>query len=122
MTERIWTGSQYGKLSELQKKYRIPAAVIEEVHRVVDILDTYYGCDRDVDRDDGGYLLLVTECMDMGRYLMELLDKYHVAVEDAELNDTVCANDGVTWKSVLYLVSNDFGITCVYPYMEETEK
>lgn len=118
MTERIWTRTQYGKLSELQKKYQIPEAVVEEVHRVVDTLDTCYNSDRDVDKEDGGYLILSTGCIDASNFLGELLAKYHVRVEDAELKDTLCVNDGIIWKSVLYLISNDFGITFVFPCRE----
>ena len=32
------------------------------------------------------------------------------------LDDTICTDDGITWSSVLYLVSNDYGITLIYPY------
>lgn len=115
MTERIWTRAQYDKLSELQKKHQIPEEVIEEIHRVVDMLDRYYGSDRDVDRDDGGYLFLTTESIEAGRCFKELLDQYHVRAEDAELDDTLCIRDGTAWKSALYLVSNDYGITFIYP-------
>lgn len=115
MTERIWTRAQYKELSELQKEYRIPEEVIKDIHRVVDILDTYYGSDRNVDIDDGGFLFLATEYMDAGRCFKELLNQYHIKAEDAELDDTLCIRDGVIWKSTLYLVSNDYGITLIYP-------
>ena len=37
------------------------------------------------------------------------------------LDDTICTDDGITWSSILYLVSNDYGITLIYPY-RNTEK
>lgn len=116
MTERIWTRTQYGKLSELQKKYRLPEEVITEIHRVVEILDTYYDPERDVDRDDGGYVLLFTDYVDKDRKIQKFLDKYDINLKDAELDDTLCIREGVIWMSTLYLVSNDYGINFIYPY------
>lgn len=59
MTERIWTRSQCVKISELQKKYRLPDRVVTEIYRAIDILDKYYGINRDVDKEDGGYVFLI---------------------------------------------------------------
>lgn len=115
MTERIWTSTQCNKISELKIKHQLPQEVINEIYRVVNILDTHYGSKRDIDREDGGYLLLLTESIDNNKFFEELLDRYHVKVEDAELDDTLCIKDGITWKSTLYLVSSDYGITFIYP-------
>ena len=112
---KIWTAEQLPMVQELVKDGRIPTAVADESLRVVSILDEYYGTERNVDNDDGGYLLIYTECMEDNREIQRFLDKYHVRLDDMELDDTVCTDDGITWKSVLYLVTNDYGITLIYP-------
>ena len=116
MTERIWTKKQYGKLSRLQKKYLIPEAVVEEVHGAVDVLDTYYGSERDVDKDDGGCVFLIlSEPEDRldGLY-SEILEKYHMRKDDAEFRCIVWQGEKVRWHSDLFIASNDYGIQIVY--------
>lgn len=115
MTERIWTQQQYAKLFKLQKKYSIPHEVIESICKVVEILDRYYGKDRNVDTDDGGYLVLFTECLEGMGSIYKILENYHVHIADAELEEVLCFSDGLLWKSVLYLITNDYGITVIYP-------
>lgn len=116
MTERIWTRTQNGKLSELQNKYRIPEEVIVEIHRVVDILDTSYGSDREVDRDDGGYVFLILQESEeeLTSLYMEILRKYNLMIENAEFKDLIYDAGMIQWHSDLYLVSNDYSITIVY--------
>lgn len=121
MKVKIWTAKQLSMVQELVKDGRIPKAVADESLRVVSILDEYYGTERNVDNDDGGYLLIYTECIEDNREIQRFLDKYRVRLDDMELDDTICTGDGVTWKSALYLVTNDYGITLIYPY-RNTEK
>lgn len=116
MTERIWTRTQYGKLSELQKKYRIPEEVIADIHRVVDILDKYYDPDRDVDREDGGYVFLILPESEEELTLLyrSILRKYNLQIENAELKDIIYDDEILQWHSDLYLVSNDYSLNIVY--------
>lgn len=116
MKVKIWTAKQLTMVQELVKDGRIPKAVADESLRVVSILDEYYGTERNVDNDDGGYLLIYTDCIENNREIQRFLDKYRVRLDDMELDDTICTGDGVMWKSVLYLVTNDYGITLIYPY------
>ena len=117
MTERLWTMTQITRLIELQKTYQIPGEVVEGIQTVLIIMDTYYGKDRNVDEDDGGYVFLIfCDSIDDWRILyMELLKKYHLKVAEAELQDIVYENLETEWHSDLFLVSNDYGITIVYP-------
>lgn len=115
MKLKIWTAEQLPMVQELVLDGRIPKAVADETLRVVSILDEYYGTERNVDNDDGGYLLIYTDCIGDNGEIQKFLDNYHVRLDDMELDDTLCTGDGVTWKSVLYLVTNDYGITLIYP-------
>lgn len=115
MKVKIWTAKQLPIIQELVSDGRIPKAVADETIRVISILDEYYGSERNVDNDDGGYLLVYTDCIGNDSEIERFLDKYHVRLDDMELDDILCTGDGMTWKSVLYLVSNDYGITVIYP-------
>lgn len=119
MKVKIWTAKQLPIIQELFSDGRIPKAVADETLRVVSILDEYYGTERNVDNDDGGYLLVYTDCIGNFGEIERFLDKYHVRLDDMELDDTLYTGDGVTWKSVLYLVTNDYGITLIYPYRDK---
>lgn len=115
MKIKIWTVNQMPKIREMVIDGRIPESVADEVSRVVSILDEYYDAERNVETDDGGYLLVYTDYIEDEKEIQTFLDKYHIGLEDAELDDTLYTGDGVTWKSVLYLVTNDYGITLIYP-------
>lgn len=116
MTERLWTMTQMPRLIEMQKNYQIPGEVVEGIQTVLGIMDTYYGKDRNVDEDDGGYVFLIfCDSTDGWREAyMELLKKYHLKKEDAELQDIICESLETRWHSDLFLVSNDYGITIIY--------
>lgn len=116
MTERIWTRSQCVKISELEKNYRMPEKVVAEIYKAVDMMDKYYGLDRDVDKDDGGYVLLILP--EHGEKLellyLEVLGRYRLNVEDAEYKDIIYDNGFIQWHSDLYLVSNDYCLNILY--------
>lgn len=116
MTERIWTRSQCVKISELQKKYRMPEKVVAEIYKAVDMLDKYYRMDRDVDKDDGGYVFLILP--EHGEKIellyLEVLERYRLNANDAEYMDIICDNGFIQWHSDLYLVSNDYCLNIVY--------
>lgn len=59
MIEKIWKVVQIQNLLNLRGKYKIPQEVTGAIERLIKILDTEYGLDRDVDSDDGGYVLLL---------------------------------------------------------------
>ena len=58
MKVKIWTAKQLPIIQELVSNGKIPKAVADETLRVVSILDEYYGSERNVDNDDGGYRYL----------------------------------------------------------------
>ena len=59
MVEKIWRVAQIQNLLDMQEKYKIPQEVIRTVEHIAEILDAEYGMERDVDNDDGGYILLL---------------------------------------------------------------
>lgn len=118
---KIWTQSQLTMVRQMEAEGRIPADVTNETRRVLSILNDYYGQDRDVDNDDGGYVVIFTELMGDSGEIREILEEYHVRLDDEEFRENLCVCDGVVWMSALYLVSNDYGITVIYPRRSEDE-
>lgn len=115
MQERIWTTRQLARLEELKKDYDLPQEVIHGIHKVVEILDTYYGWDRDVDADNGGYvLLIIPEEESWESPYPKLLDKYFMKPEDAEFQDIIYEDAKMEWHSDLYIIGSDYGITVIY--------
>lgn len=117
MRELIWTKAQLQKLDELRKEHRIPQYVIDEVKRVVRILDCYYGEKRDVDDDDGGYVCLISSenIGEVRKEYLKILKQYNLEKDMAEFEDILCSDGEIEWHSDLFLVCNDYGVTIIYP-------
>ena len=108
---------QVRNLYDLKEKYQIPLEVIEEVGRIVKLLDGVYGSERDVENDDGGYVLLLLSDNDSGGngvMYHRLLEEYHLRHGTAEEENIICRCGGVEWCVELYLTTNDYGVTVVY--------
>jgi len=60
------------------ENFQIPEIVAKRALNIVSILDKYYGVDRNIDKDNGGYLLIFTDCLQDVCEIQRLLDKYHV--------------------------------------------
>lgn len=117
MIIKIWTLAQITELCGLQMEYKIPLEVIKFLERQTAILDAEYGMGRDVDSDDGGYvLLLLPDKNDESaehRYL-EMLKEYHLRQDSAEIERIICKDGCLEWHSDLFLSTNDYWITVVY--------
>jgi len=80
MTVKIWGETQVEKLQDLEV-YNISPEVIAEVEQTVKRLDWAYGSERDVDCDDGGYVLLLlsdNDTGDIGILYRRLLEEYQM--------------------------------------------
>ena len=112
---------QLPQLEDLGEKYSIPKAVQMEIHSIVHILDDNYGENRDVDKDDGGYVLLLLS-EDEGELHSaydSVLQKYSLQQELAEYEDVIIQDRQKEWHIVLFLVGSEYGITIVYPDKRE---
>lgn len=119
--ERFWTESQLPKLDDFGEEYCIPKAVQTEIHSIVHILDDNYGRNRDVDRCDGGYVLLLLS-EDDGEIQNEydlLLQQYHMQREMAEYEDVITQDSIKEWHIDMYLIGSEYGIAIVYPVSRE---
>lgn len=118
MVKKIWKLAQIQELCNLQMEYKIPLEVIKVLKSQTATLDAQYGVERDVDSDDGGYvLLLLPDRNDEStehKYL-EMLKYYHLRRDSAEIERIICRDGCLEWHSNLFLTTNEYGITVVYP-------
>jgi hypothetical protein len=117
MVEKIWRVAQIQNLLDMQEKYKIPQEVIRTVEHIAEILDAEYGMERDVDKDDGGYVLLLLPEKDMDDTEIlyhRLLEEYGLRYGTEEMKSVICRYGGMEWFEELYLITNDYGITVVY--------
>ena len=117
MVEKIWRVAQIQNLLALQEKYKIPQEVIRVVEHIAEILDAEYGMERDVDNDDGGYILLLLpekDTDDVEILYHCLLEEYGLRYGTAEMESMICMDKGLEWWAELYLTTNDYGITVIY--------
>lgn len=94
------------------KAHLIPAELLDHIAMNVHILDKEYGVERDIVNDDGGYVVLLEDEVDLQDFISEgTVDfSYHVP-EWVNLIKTHCGDFG----SALFLTSNDYGIVLIAP-------
>lgn len=117
MRRVFWTKKQMEEVKALCDRYDVPAEVRKETERILDILDNVYGDLRDAQRDDGGFILFCTESLSQSD-LDEILEEYKVRSDEAEYQDIVESQKGEAWEIRLYIITNDYGITMIFPQME----
>ena len=90
----------------------MPEEVFSHLQYSIDLLDENYGAERDIDHDDGGFVLLFTHAEDWAQirsttnidftsHIPEWVD--HISTESED------------YAAALYLISNDFGIILSAP-------
>ena len=114
---RFWAEAQFPRLEELAGKSGIPSAVVEEIQKTVRVLDENYGSSRDVDENDGGFVLLLSGDDDgeVQRAYDAFLEKYFLRRELAEFRDTIMQEKHREWHMDLYLAGSEYAITFIYP-------
>ena len=107
--ERIWNESQL-------KNFDLPQEVADSIKKTLSILDAHYGADRNVDTDDGGFVVLInhydSEVRD--REYKEIITKYKLIDDEPEYEEIICQYDDKVWYCDLYILSSDYAITVVY--------
>ena len=91
-----------GTTNDLESLPYIPSDIREVIVNDVTILDKNYGCDRDVDNDDGGYVIYCppeTELED----LKEVFDYTSLTPEFVNLVSYYC--------HAVYVISNEYAVS-----------
>ena len=100
--KKIYLKKQLGDLSN----YLVE--VIKSISETIDILNENYGENRDVDKDLGGYVLVVENIKDVKELrngiLKDILPEY---------TDEIICSEGVNYTSSLFLLSSDFSVVVI---------
>ncbi|WP_346892571.1 hypothetical protein [Clostridium sp. UBA871] len=93
---------------KLEALLNYPGEIIKNIKEVIATLDENYGQNRDVDKDLGGYVLIVENIKDIDELKQ---DKLQGLVP--EHTDLIECKEGVNWTSSLFLLSSDYSIIVV---------
>ena len=95
--KKVYLKKQLEELSDYS------GAVIKSIYETIDILNENYGENRDVDKDLGGYVLVVENIEEVKELrngmLKDILPEY---------TDEIICSEGVNYTSSLFLLSSDF--------------
>lgn len=98
-----------GKVKEIEEVRHLPEVIIEAIKEDATILDEYYGSNRDVNTDLGGYVAVIEIEEDIEELKNERLNIY---TEIAEYVDNLDVK-GEEWVKVLFVLSSDFSIVVI---------
>ncbi|EOU1871282.1 hypothetical protein GZ976_002733 [Clostridium perfringens] len=100
--KKIYLKKQLGDLSDY------PIEVIQSISEIIEILNENYGENRNVDKDLGGYVLVVENIEDVKELkngiLKDILPEY---------TDEIICSEGVNYTSSLFLLSSDFSVVVI---------
>ena len=101
-----------GKVSEMrQVKGKIPVAIYQEVLRTVSVLDKYYGDDRDIYQNDGGFVFIAENKSDLNYFIDNHIDPLKGSYEDIR----IIRAEGVQYFNIFFLCNNEFSINLIFP-------
>jgi hypothetical protein len=102
------------------KEANIPEFLKTIIEEQTTILDTEYGVERDKYSDDGGYVAFVESRDDIveieSRHVVNIINPFN-GEEDhfsiSEYSEHIITKDGKEYVSILFLLSNDYGLVIV---------
>lgn len=113
MYKKIW------KEEQLHDFY-VPSEVKQRIQELIDVLCFYYGEERNVDMELGGFIAAFTDNspLDIQQY-QELLQQYHLNEAFPEYQEILLSERDTQaewiWTETLFACSSDFSIICIRP-------
>ena len=102
-----------GTVEDMNKLPIIESTLHEYIKYLLLVLDTEYGTDRDIDSNDGGYVVFVTG--NTSDYeITEVFDFKNYSVEYVEI--------GETYSTAVYLLNNEYTVMLIMPTEELPEE
>lgn len=98
-----------GKVKEVNTIKHLPEQVVDAIVPDLIILDEFYGVDRNIEEDLGGYVVVIEAVED----IKKLEDsRLYVYKQVAEYVDVLQVGEE-TWIKSLFLLNSDFGVVVV---------
>lgn len=92
----------------LMRLENYPKKIIKSIKELISLINENYGENRDVDKDLGGYILVVESLEDVEAFksgmLKDILPEY---------TDEIICSEGVNYTSSLFLLSSDFSVVVI---------
>jgi len=98
-----------GTVEDMNKLPIIESTLHEYIKYLLLVLDTEYGTDRDIDSNDGGYVVFVTGNTSDDE-ITEVFDFKNHSVEYVEI--------GETYSTAVYLLNNEYTVMLIMPTNE----
>ena len=92
-------------------KGKVLSAVYERALGIVSILDKYYGKDRDVYKNDGGFVFIAENEKDLSYFISHHINPNNGSYEDAQIFRT----EQGYYLDILFLCNNEFSINLLTP-------
>ena len=90
---------------------KVPDEVYREIFHIADILESIYGKDRDIDKNDGGFILVAEDREDLKHFSSRYIDlkkRLH------EVSQAIPSSEEV-YLNLLFLCNNEYGINLFAP-------
>ena len=92
-------------------KCKVSKAVYEKALEIVSNLDKHYGKDRDVYKNDGGFVFIAENKEDLSYFISHYINPSNGTYEDARLFRTEQGN----YLDIFFLCNNEFSINLLTP-------
>ena len=102
-----------GTIDDMKMLTQLEPSLRDYIKYLLLVLDTEYGIDRDIDNNDGGYVVFVTEDTPMNE-IKEAFDYTRHTVEYVEV--------GEAYSTAVYLLNNEYTVMLIMPTEELPEE
>lgn len=114
-------GTEHNYQEQMERlKDDVPPKVLELLYKRVLIYDEAYGPDRKLDKDLGGFCVVITDQERGTEIYKKAFSVYGLQEGLYEYRDRI-EDDGVVWIEELYLISSDYGIILFYSENQNKE-
>lgn len=103
-----------GSKADCEKLWGLPPPLYQRIEETIALLNYHYGENRNIDKDLGGYILLIEDKQDFAKF--KKLFSEEVSNITVEYSDIILWKDKPTHTASLFLVSSDFSVLLIIPY------
>ena len=103
-----------GSKADCEKLWGLPPPVYQRIEETIALLNYHYGENRNIDKDLGGYVLVIEDNQDFDKFKKTFSKE--VSNITVEYSDIIFWEDKPSHTASLFLVSSDFSVLLIIPY------